>query len=86
MALIVLGIFGLWLEWQCKFGAFLQAIYDGPGFVQFVLALIVFLAILSVIGEPYSTWLAAIVILGMFMLDHQRNGNNDIWGQFGLTK
>lgn len=82
--LIVVGLLGLWLESQCKFGAFLHAIYDGASFVEFVIALLLFLAALSVIGEPYSTWVAALTILVMLIIDSKRNGRNNIWKQVGL--
>lgn len=84
LMLIAFGIFLFWLELNCKTGAFVHAIYDGPGFIQFVVALLIFVAILSVIGEPYSTWFASLVILGMVYIDHEKNGQQDIWRVLSL--
>jgi len=84
IVLITLGVFGIWLESQCKFGAFLKAMYDGPSFIEFIIALIIFLSVLAIIGEPGSTYLAAVVILGMILIDSRVNGSNTIFAQLGI--
>lgn len=75
ISFIVIGLFGIWLESQCKLGQFVTNIEQTPNFAEFVVAVIVFLVILSVIGEPYSSILAGVTILGLLYADYAKNGS-----------
>lgn len=82
--LIVMAAYGLWLESQCKLFPILKAIGGGASFAEFLVALVVFMAVLSLVGEPYSTWFAALVLLSMFVIDHRVNGKENIWHEIGV--
>jgi Ca2+/Na+ antiporter len=78
--IIVLAGIGLYLHETCRLMPVMRAIYEGPSFIQFVVALIIFLAILTALPEPQSTYLAALVVISMLMIDQRVNNDSGLLG------
>lgn len=82
---IAIGITGLYLESQCRLGSVIDAIKATPNIGEWAFAMVLMLIILSVIGEPYSTWLAVILIVSVVFIDYEKNGSgNNIFKTLGL--
>ena len=82
VTLIVLALFAMWLQSKGELMQTLTTIQEAPSFAEYAMALVVFLIILSLIGEPYSTYLAGVTIMGLIYLDFEKNGTNNIWSIF----
>lgn len=73
VGLVVLSAIALYLHETCRLLPLLKALYGGPSFLKFVVALIIVLAILTVLPEPQSTMLSVLVIIGMLLIDSRVN-------------
>lgn len=80
LGLVALSAIALYLHETCRLMPVMYAIYSGPSFLKFVVALIIFLAILTALPEPQSSLLAGLVILSMFMVDAKINKGNALLG------
>jgi hypothetical protein len=85
--LIIGGVTGLMLEHECKLQSVLNSLIgNNPADIgKFAVSLLVLLVILSLLPEPYSTWLVGLIVLGLVFLDVQRNGSthSTIWNLGG---
>lgn len=78
VGLVILAGIGLYLHETCRLMPILRAVYQGPSFIQFVVALIVLMAILTALPEPQSSYLSVLVIVGMFLVDERVNGGDGL--------
>jgi hypothetical protein len=84
IVLITAGTAGLLLERQCKLQSTLVSIIGDPAqFGKFIIALVLFVIVVSYVPEPYSTYLVAMVLLSMVFIDVEKNGSSSLFSFLG---